>query len=677
MLLRAPLCRPGNLTIAVLQPILCPSSLGECVMRLLFVILFGATALIGPAHGQTCDGDAVGLGQSWPEGARNLWYSSSTGSRLIPDAWYRALVRADDGTSFAARANLERYGLRFCTASARDPIGFVQDQDPARPAAIGLTCAACHTGRLTDGSRDFIVHGGAAALDLQGLTADLFAAVLKVRSGPYDSAKGTEDWGQFSLKVLGAGAEPEADLALHQAVSQWLAARKDLQGSIHNGGDWGYGRMDAVTVAMNAVAALSGEKLPAATAPVSIPSLWLTPDMALLQWAGVDASLSIGPVPTVKTGTLLRDVSEVIGTFAEVALPEAKPGSAEVQSSVRLDNLIRLQGALAALAPPKWPQAWGVIDRASADYRAGEALYIAHCAACHTRIERAKPQDIGNASGLPMTADPLGKAPFVRLVPAFAVQGDGGPVLGTDPMAACNAFTHSAWGGALAALTDSMAALRSFTELGPDAARITRFAPGSATEQVLREISLRILWSQQKDYVGTWNPATRLKTVDFMAWYSGAMGVEGSDSPADAAPNSPASSHRQVDLERVLKVCTDRLTALRQTNPTIPAPGYKAGPLVGIFASAPYLHNGSVPTLDALLSAPDTRPDLFAVGAVVFDPVKVGLGAAIKGGANADFNVTDLRGRIIPGNSNEGHTYPPAALTDVQRAQLILYLKGL
>ena len=42
---------------------------------------------------------------------------------------------------------------------------------------------------------------------------------------------------------------------------------------------------------------------------------------------------------------------------------------------------------------------------------------------------------------------------------------------------------------------------------------------------------------------------------------------------------------------------------------------YKARPLNGIWAVAPYLHNGSVPTLDALLSPDDdARPATFWVG---------------------------------------------------------------
>ena len=52
---------------------------------------------------------------------------------------------------------------------------------------------------------------------------------------------------------------------------------------------------------------------------------------------------------------------------------------------------------------------------------------------------------------------------------------------------------------------------------------------------------------------------------------------------------------------------------------------YKARPLNGIWATAPYLHNGSVPNLDALLRPAKDRPTSFSIGTRTFDPEKVGL----------------------------------------------------
>lgn len=51
--------------------------------------------------------------------------------------------------------------------------------------------------------------------------------------------------------------------------------------------------------------------------------------------------------------------------------------------------------------------------------------------------------------------------------------------------------------------------------------------------------------------------------------------------------------------------------------------GYNALPLIGIWAQAPYLHNGSVPTMYHLLM-PSTRPDKFIKSRLSYDKEKLG-----------------------------------------------------
>jgi hypothetical protein len=51
---------------------------------------------------------------------------------------------------------------------------------------------------------------------------------------------------------------------------------------------------------------------------------------------------------------------------------------------------------------------------------------------------------------------------------------------------------------------------------------------------------------------------------------------------------------------------------------------YKARPLTGIWAVSPYLHNGSVPNMYALLSPQEERPNKFWTGSKEFDPGKMG-----------------------------------------------------
>jgi hypothetical protein len=103
-------------------------------------------------------------------------------------------------------------------------------------------------------------------------------------------------------------------------------------------------------------------------------------------------------------------------------------------------------------------------------------------------------------------------------------------------------------------------------------------------------------------------------------------------------------------------------------------PKYKGRPLDGIWATAPYLHNGSVPNLDALLQPAAKRPTSFSIGVRTFDPVKVGFLTDAPGFPR--FSVNDAAGNPIMGNSNAGHEFG-AALSDDERRQLVEYLKSL
>ena len=98
-------------------------------------------------------------------------------------------------------------------------------------------------------------------------------------------------------------------------------------------------------------------------------------------------------------------------------------------------------------------------------------------------------------------------------------------------------------------------------------------------------------------------------------------------------------------------------------------PRYKARPLNGIWASAPFLHNGSVPNLWTMLTDPEQRVDSFHVGSWEMDPVNVGF-VADAGPATSEFDTS------VPGNSNLGHPFG-VALRDDQKRDLIEYIKTL
>jgi hypothetical protein len=99
---------------------------------------------------------------------------------------------------------------------------------------------------------------------------------------------------------------------------------------------------------------------------------------------------------------------------------------------------------------------------------------------------------------------------------------------------------------------------------------------------------------------------------------------------------------------------------------------YMARKLNGIWATAPYLHNGSVPTLYHLLH-PEQRPARFLAGNREYDPTKLGFQSE---SANMPVNVWAYD-TTQPGNSNIGHSGAPfgTTLSEDDKAALLEFLK--
>lgn len=91
------------------------------------------------------------------------------------------------------------------------------------------------------------------------------------------------------------------------------------------------------------------------------------------------------------------------------------------------------------------------------------------------------------------------------------------------------------------------------------------------------------------------------------------------------------------------------------------ANAFVAKPLAGIWASAPFLHNGSVPTVADLLKPAKSRAKEFYVGSFVYDPKALGYVSDPSDPRNFKFSTADK------GNSNQGHEFTvddPAAVIE-------------
>lgn len=107
-----------------------------------------------------------------------------------------------------------------------------------------------------------------------------------------------------------------------------------------------------------------------------------------------------------------------------------------------------------------------------------------------------------------------------------------------------------------------------------------------------------------------------------------------------------------------------------------PTGEYAAPPLTGLWASAPYLHNGSVPSLHHLLN-PELRPDTFMVGGHALDFSRVGLHLTADGtypDGYEPFSAPVLYETSMPGQANGGHRHGED-LSPSEKQSLIEYLK--
>jgi hypothetical protein len=325
-----------------------------------------------------------------------------------------------------------------------------------------------------------------------------------------------------------------------------------------------------------------------------------------------------GSAPNGSVFTRLgRNVGEVLGVFAHADLRRARlrPTLYYRTSANRLHQL-QLEQRLSKLRAPAWPPAFGAIDSAKA--AAGKALYDRHCLSCHAVVPRSQP-----LSRMKVVMTPLSS---VRTDPTMA-ETNRNRTVSTGRIAGVRMPPIPIVG---ATLGDSVLA----TTL------VAHVVIGAILDPTLPRIEL---------------PHGLVEPLD----------------PEHERIANALATDPQKLREDAAALNADE-ASLTEAGAAM---AYKARPLDGIWATAPYLHNGSVPTLFHLLGAAKDRPATFWVGSREFDPAQVGLvssssAASPSSPAAFQFDVS------LPGNSNAGHEYG-MTMTDDERAQLLEYLKTL
>ncbi len=116
----------------------------------------------------------------------------------------------------------------------------------------------------------------------------------------------------------------------------------------------------------------------------------------------------------------------------------------------------------------------------------------------------------------------------------------------------------------------------------------------------------------------------------------------------------------------------------RGTSSIVRVNGYMAPPLDGVFMTAPYFHNGSVPTLEGVID-PEKRPAVWTSDCSEDDYDYDAVGWMDKPFDTCFWTLDQKQCAYYtnePGNSNQGHTYG-AVLSPDEKKALLEYLKTL
>ncbi|MCB1382344.1 MAG: hypothetical protein KDJ73_05330 [Notoacmeibacter sp.] len=592
--------------------------------------------------------------QGWNADDLARWYSLSQGSRLIPVDWLDHLV-TPDGEPFSGRRAFAAYGYRYMRDADRWPAGFVTDKDEAGREWLGLTCAACHTSHLVANGTQVVIHGGQSMADFQSFTQDLFKAVNGL----------TTDGAAAARLAANTGVE---EARLKRQMTDWLAYRGRIQAT-YDGQHWGHGRTDAVGVILATTASVADPggtaSIPPSNAPVSFPYIWNTNQQARLQHNGIVSNGDdYGPFAVTKLGALIRNWTEVFGVFASARL-DAR--TLVLDTSVNIANLLELEQILARLKPPRWPAAFGPLDEAKR--KRGAVLYRAHCIACHGL---ADPDDLSVQWPLKAKPEDPASGPFVLLQPLVdpsvmtAMQQANAPrsagLIGTDPLMACNAALHVAPAGLLEGTEKRITIQRADPPV--------TYGKYAISTEMLTTLMLLDMGNRRMELFKAYAEDQSSGAAHWIRSLFSQTPDEGYK-PSSYDPALPGSA-----LDQFLGRCADDTMRAAMRDPAQPVPAYKARPLSGIWATAPYLHNGSIPTLHDLLLPQTERPAVFGYLDGTYDTVKAGLKDRSGIAGASILAVRDATGAPVPGNWNGGHEYG-TGLNEAERLDLVEYLKGL
>jgi len=674
----------------------------------------GAIAIENGAFGENYS-TPIYLDQGWSPNDSLWYYNTTQGSALMPYDFFIALEQANSTELFRANSLIDKYRYlpqkpTFFNPDGL-PVGFVKESYKGNDY-VGYTCAACHTGQVNYKGVAIRIDGGPAMADMVGFLTDLqnslaatmddeakkqrfIAKVLELKNTYSDADTIAADLKRWERKIrlynnINASkveygyARLDAFGRIYNRVLEHVISRNQLRDVLLGVTKAGNDDEDLLTpvqvdtvlegISETIIGDLQFAKIidrlmsdkpgypnlnmadmhrikklifNEPNAPVSYPFLWDIVQSDYVQWNGLASNGGVGP--------LGRNTGEVIGVFGILDWTAHKRGwslsslitgqksksyQIDFGSSIDLVNLARLETHLASLTSPIWPTqkadnpqqeiAKAIFDKLpewqidGKKVRRGRQLYAEYCESCHEVIDRTDRD---------------------RIVVANMTNID---VMGTDRAMAENSVNYKGYAGNFnnTYQTESVGAL-----VIKDRAPVVQILTAATMGEVAT--------SPDPD---KWPPRRALDWLYMMAKSFFDNKIEASVKSGNYLADTTAAPYQSLL-------------------------SYKARSLNGIWATAPYLHNGSVPSIyDLLLPVKRDgdpadgkyRPTEFTVGSREFDPIKIGLrtegyqGFTFKADKRGDLNGGHEYGTLHAPLVNGVKQEP---LTDEERWDLVEYIK--
>lgn len=665
-----------------------------------FVYFVETSKAIQP--GEELTDQTVYLNQNWSAPERDIYYYTPQGTSVPQGAnlgalrysWFVNLELPRSTERFAAPSNMRRFKfLVDPEPSAKNPdhlpVGFTKHfNTDIGEDVLDITCAACHTGELhyKKGDINYAVRvdGGQAMHAFTDLNRGTFGptlitALIETWANPIK-------FNRFADKVLADGGDRDLlKQQLGNSLGAFLSIKQNNPLKQLYPTREGYGRTDALGRIANTLFGdhLIESNMQESAAPVSYPYLW---NIWKFNWVQYNGSVS---------QPLARNIGEALGVGAVIPLvtPEGAPLPAadRFRSSVRIPDIEKIEHTLQTLLEPEWPsEIFGEVDATLAAQ--GETLFQNHCVECHGPHRASEARMLAEAPLKTRTEDQW----LIEVIDLDHIGTDANAARGFIDKTYDLTPTGIDRDTIRAVFTplfdkqiarDVLARLRAIAtaeQSTPDvqatfAALVTQYPnPDALGENGLRDAPFDAIRAALSAH--NLQPSKKVN-ADYKPYRQLACGYQcqinalwwnmdyGRQSVADALTAlDPAKLTEGVGLNIVGLLIKARYYEDNQLNAeqiqclegfgTLDLPqqiaGYKPRPLAGVWATPPFLHNGSVPSIYQMLMPPEERDKRFFVGRRDYDPVHLGYVSTPAAGRERDGLWFDTR---LSGNHNTGHGF--------------------